>query len=150
MSTLTHFSGSKLSRILLACFVVLAVFGGVSVLSAASTVAVASTGGAPTITVTAVILNPVGVTCGIEIDCARVTWTAAIPNGTTLSGYTVVLKVTRTDGKSETNTKPAAASALQLDMPAAFQTGVDNVKSFFVTVTANYTSTAAGTKTGNF
>lgn len=146
MSTLTKLFGFHTSRILLAGLMALVVISGASILSAATQVALS--GGSPAVTVTGVILNPAGVTCGTEVDCARVTWDVTVPKGATITGFSITLKVTRSNGTTETNTKPAAASARQLDMAAAFHT-VD-VKSYEATVTANYTASAVGTKSGNF
>lgn len=94
-----------------------------------------SKGGPPPITVTGVQLNPPNVTCGVENHCARVTWTAVVPGGTTVSSWNVTLKVTKSDGVVETHTKTALpAAARQADMAAAFQSG--SPVSYNVDVTA--------------
>lgn len=141
--TLTQLFASKPGVLALIALLVV-ISGTLSIASAAAQV----TAGSPAVTVTAVTLNPAGVTCGTEVDCARVAWDVTVPKGATITGFSVTLKVTRSNGTTETNTKPAAASARQLDMPAAFHT-VD-VTSYEATVTANFTASIAGTKSGKF
>lgn len=107
--------------------------------------ALVTTTGVPTVTVTSVILGPAGVTCGVEIDCARVSWTVSA-NGATIKGFTVNLTVTRANGTTQSSSKPAAANATFVDLPAAFQTG-SQPTSFNATVTADYDSSVSASKT---
>ena len=129
-----------MATLLLAIAAVLAV----PLLEAASSTILTSTG-VPAVTVTTVTLNPAGVTCGVEIDCARVSWSVN-PNGATIKGFTVNLTVTRANGTIEKSSKTADGKATSVDLPAAFQTG-SNPVSFNVNVTANYDSSVSASKT---
>lgn len=133
----------KNQKKMLLATLLLAVAAAIPLLNAATQVALTS--GVPAITVVSVALNPVGVTCGVEIDCARVSWTAKA-NGATINGFTVDLNVVRANGVAEKSSKTTNGSATFADLPAAFQTGSD-VVSFTVTVTANYDSTVTASKT---
>jgi hypothetical protein len=137
----------KLSRFALCSVVVLAI-AVVSFAAVTSVTINPAKGGPPVITNVAVALNPAGVTCGVEITCARVSWTATVPVGTTVSGIDVELKVTKDNGQVETNKKSVGGGETHADMAAAFQSGTP--KSYVVTVTANYTSVAIAGKNGTF
>ena len=136
---------SRLSRVALSFIVMLAVVTG----TYAAIDAVKGAGGPPVITVSGVALHPAGVTCGVETDCARVSWTATVPSGTVVTGFDIDLKSTRQNGTFESTKKSVAGSARQADMAAAFQAGTP-VVSYVATVTARYTSVASASKSGSY
>jgi len=107
-------------------------------------------GGPPTITVTSITVSLGG--CGSAgpnepLGCVNVNWTATVPTGTTLTGFKVTV------------TKQGEATPHVLDnLPATARTAIVAVSAtpvvptgqFTADVTAKYSSSASGSKTGNF
>ena len=118
---------------------------------AATTTTVKTTlaGGPPTITMGAAKLNPTGGSCtGTEIDCVRVIWTATVPAGTTVNGWTVELTTSPAPPSGPvTVTKQVPAAARQADL-GVFHTL--ELTGYHATVTANYSSSASANGTGSF
>ena len=110
-------------------------------------------GGPPTIKVNAVTTVfdrnslPPGQTCGVEFTFFLVTWTATIPTGTTITGFTVNAKVTLNGQTTVLPAQNLPASAHQSNSFQVFTSALQG-SAYTADVQATYTSVVNGSVSG--
>ena len=142
----------KYSKIALLALVAISL--GSLIAFATGTLALAS-GGPPAVSVTSVTLAQS--TPSSELADANVNFSATAPKGTTITGFSVTVAVTKKNSSGATSTdapvtatSPGGTGAHSVVVPkAVFIQGFTAV-SYNVTIQTNYTSVLNTTKTGNF